>query len=100
MPFGDWVQELARQAARDPSHPMAAFLPLFVDRGADGLTVAEMYLEHIFPSYTRTNTERALCGSGIAFPPVSGPLLDRNIDQLMRTGYLPAPTRHSGTHVG
>jgi amino acid adenylation domain-containing protein/thioester reductase-like protein len=100
MPFGDWVQELARQAARDPSHPMAAFLPLFVDRGADGLTVAEMYLEHIFPSYARTNTERALCGSGIAFPPVSGPLLDRNIDQLIRTGYLPAPTRRSGTHVG
>ena len=100
MPFGDWVQELARQAARDPSHPMAAFLPLFVDRGTDGLTVAEMYLEHIFPSYTRTNTECALRGSGIAFPPVSGPLLDRNIDELMRTGYLPAPTRHPGTHVG
>ena len=33
VPFDDWVRELARQAARDPSHPMAAFLPLFVDRG-------------------------------------------------------------------
>ncbi len=33
IPFDDWVRELARQAARDPSHPMAAFLPLFVDRG-------------------------------------------------------------------
>ena len=55
-----------------------------------GLTVAEMYLKHIFPSYTRTNTERALQGSGIAFAPVSGQLLDSNIDRLMRTGYLPA----------
>ena len=71
---------------------MAAFLPLFVDRGAAGLTVAEMYLKHIFPSYTRTNTERALQGSGIAFPPVSGQLLDSNIDRLMRTGYLPQGT--------
>ena len=80
---------------------MAAFLPLFVDRGATGLTVAEMYLSHIFPSYTRTNTERALRGSGIAFPPVSGQLLDSNIDRLMRTGYLPAsPASRSRAHVG
>ena len=33
--------------------PMAAFLPLFVDRGAGGLTVAEMYLKHVFPAYSR-----------------------------------------------
>jgi thioester reductase-like protein len=91
LPFADWARALARRAADDPSHPMAAFLPLFVDRGADGRTVAEMYLRNVFPSYTRANTERALLGSAIAFPPVSGPLLDRNIDQLMRTGYLPAP---------
>ncbi|MGH3212461.1 MAG: amino acid adenylation domain-containing protein [Trebonia sp.] len=101
LSFDDWVRELARQAARDPSHPMAAFLPLFVDRGATGLSVAEMYLKHIFPSYTRTNTEHALQGSGIAFPPVDGQLLDSNIDRLMRTGYLPAPSAyHSPTHVG
>jgi amino acid adenylation domain-containing protein/thioester reductase-like protein len=91
LPFADWVGELARWVARDPSHPMAAFLPLFVDRGAAGLTVAEMYLEHVFPAYSRTNTEHALRSSGIAFAPVDSPLLDRNIDQLMRTGYLPAP---------
>ena len=101
LPFDDWVRELARQAARDPSHPMAAFLPLFVDRGATGLTVAEMYLSHVFPSYTRTNTERALQGSGIAFPPVSGQLLDSNIDRLMRTGYLPAsPAGRARAHAG
>jgi thioester reductase-like protein len=100
IPYGDWVRELARRAARDPSHPMAAFLPLFVNRGADGRTVAEMYFRHVFPSYTRTNTERALAGSGIAFPAVSGRLLDRNIDRLMRTGYLPAPSaRHLSAHV-
>jgi len=93
VPFGDWVSELARQAALDPSQPMAAFLPLFVDRGGDaGLTVAEMYLAHVFPAYSRANTERALRGSGIAFPPVTGRLLDRNIDRLMETGYLPAPS--------
>jgi amino acid adenylation domain-containing protein/thioester reductase-like protein len=91
--FGDWVRELARQAALDPSHPMAAFMPLFVDRdSASGLTVADMYLAHVFPSYSRTNTERALRGSGIAFPPVDGRLIDRNIDRLMESGYLPSPS--------
>jgi amino acid adenylation domain-containing protein/thioester reductase-like protein len=89
--FGDWVRELARQSARDPSHPMAAFLPLFVNRGAGGLTVAEMYLRRVFPAYSRDNTERALRGSGITFTPVSGGLMDSNIDRLMRIGYLPSP---------
>jgi len=84
------VRELARQAAGDASHPMAAFLPLFVGRGASGLTVAEMYLSHVFPVYSRSNTEHALLGSGIAFPPVSGELLDRNVDGLIQAGYLPA----------
>jgi amino acid adenylation domain-containing protein/thioester reductase-like protein len=100
LPFADWVRELARRAARDPSHPMTAFLPLFVDRGPADLTVAEMYLRQVFPSYTRTNTEHALRGSAIAFPPVSGPLLDRNIDQLIRTGYLPAPPAPRQAHAG
>jgi hypothetical protein len=49
-----------------------------------------MYLSRVFPAYARSNTEHALLGSGIAFPPVSGELLDRNIDRLIQTGYLPA----------
>jgi thioester reductase-like protein len=98
--FGDWVSELARQAALDPSQPMAAFMPLFVDRdGPSGLTVADMYLAHVFPSYSRTNTERALRGSGIAFPPVNGRLIDRNIDWLMESGYLPSPSSSLPSHA-
>jgi amino acid adenylation domain-containing protein/thioester reductase-like protein len=93
MAFDDWAGELARYAVRDPSHPMAAFMPLFVDRDrASGLTVAEMYLAHVFPSYSRSNTKHALAGSGIAFPPVNGQLLDRNIDRLMESGYLHVPS--------
>jgi thioester reductase-like protein len=90
VPFGIWVSELLRYAAHDPAHPMAPFLPLFVDRD-QGLTTAEMYLEHVFPHYTRSNTEQALRGSGIAIPPVDGGLLDRNIGRLIATGYLTAP---------
>jgi thioester reductase-like protein len=100
IPYGEWVLELGRQAARDPAQPMAAFLPLFVNRDAAGRTVAEMYLSDVFPRYTRANTERALLGSGITFPPVGGRLLDRNLDRLVRTGYLPAPpARQQRAHV-
>jgi len=43
---------------------MTPFLPLFVDLDQkSGLTLAEMYLEHIFPNYTRSHTEQALQGN-------------------------------------
>jgi hypothetical protein len=50
-----------------------------------------MYLEHIFPSYTRSNAEQALSDSDIVFPPVDEKLLDLNIARLMATGYLKSP---------
>jgi amino acid adenylation domain-containing protein/thioester reductase-like protein len=97
VPFATWVSELLRYAARHPAHPMTPFLPLFIDRDREsGLTPAEMYLGHVFPHYTRSNTESALRGSGIAFPPVDGPLLDSNIGHLIATGYLTA-SRGNGT---
>jgi amino acid adenylation domain-containing protein/thioester reductase-like protein len=97
IPYSDWVDELLRTAAADTAHPMTPFLPLFIDRCSDsGLTVAEMYFEHIFPRYTRSNTEQALRDSGIVFPGVDEGLLDRNIDYLVTTGYLrdPRPASH------
>jgi amino acid adenylation domain-containing protein/thioester reductase-like protein len=92
IPYDAWVSELLRYAAQNPSHPMTPFLPLFIDRDHEsGLTPAEMYFEHTFPHYTRSNTERALEGSGIAFPPVDSRLVDSNIGRLVATGYLSAP---------
>jgi thioester reductase-like protein len=98
IPFGDWVSELLRYAAQNPSHPMTPFLPLFVDLDQkSGLTLAEMYLEHVFPHYTRSNTEQALQGSGVAFPPIDSRLLDPNIARLIATGYLSAPGQPPAT---
>lgn len=92
VPFATWVSALQRFAARNPAHPMTPFVPLFTDYDpATGLTPAQMYLGHVFPRYTRSNTERALRGTGVAFPPVNGPLLDSNIGYLIAARYLTAP---------
>jgi amino acid adenylation domain-containing protein/thioester reductase-like protein len=92
IPYPEWVDKLLRYAAGHPSHPMTPFVPLFVDRspGSD-MTVAEMYLDHIFPAYGRENTELALGGTGIAFPPVDESLLDLHTARLISTGYLKVP---------
>jgi amino acid adenylation domain-containing protein/thioester reductase-like protein len=94
VPYDEWVGELVRHAARNPGHPMTPFVPLFVDQcaGSD-LTVAEMYLEHVFPAYTRTHLVQALSDSGIAFPPVDAGLFDLAIGRLMETGYLKPPRK-------
>ena len=98
IPYHQWVDELLKNAVEDPSHPMTPFVPLFVDHCEEpGLTVAEMYLEHIFPAYTRSHAETALRGSGIVFPPVDDKLLDLNIGRLIATGYLKSPLWRSAT---
>jgi amino acid adenylation domain-containing protein/thioester reductase-like protein len=90
VPYREWVHGLLKHAAGDPSHPMTPFVPLFVDHcpGTD-LTIAEMYQEHVFPAYTRVNTEEALRGTGIEFPVVGADLLDRPLGYLIATGFLP-----------
>ena len=92
IPYHQWVDELLKNAVEDPGHPMTPFVPLFVDHCEEpGLTVAEMYFEHIFPAYTRSHAEAALRGSGVVFPPVDDKLLDLNIGRLITTGYLKSP---------
>jgi amino acid adenylation domain-containing protein/thioester reductase-like protein len=92
IPYDEWVGELVKHAADNPGHPMTPFVPLFVDHCAGSeLTVAEMYLEHVFPTYTRKHLERALTGSGIAFPPVDAALFDLAIGRLMADGFLRTP---------
>jgi len=89
LPYREWVRELLRHAASDPSHPMTPFVPLFVDHcpGTD-LTIAEMYADDVFPAYSAANTERALRGSGITIPDVGAELIDRHIEHLIANGFL------------
>ncbi|MFC9325038.1 amino acid adenylation domain-containing protein [Kitasatospora sp. NPDC057015] len=92
LPYRAWVHRLVRFAAGHPTHPMTAFVPLFVDRcsGAD-LSISEMYFRPTLPLFSRTRAERALRGSGIEFPPVDAELLDLYLDDLLAVGFLEPP---------
>ncbi|MFJ9520018.1 amino acid adenylation domain-containing protein [Kitasatospora sp. NPDC101801] len=94
LPYQDWVREFARYAAEHPKHPATPFLPLFVDRcaGRPDLTVSEMYFRRTFPRFDRSRVVADLAGSGLEFPPVDGPLLDRYLCHLIGSGYLDPPS--------
>ncbi|MEV4506886.1 amino acid adenylation domain-containing protein [Streptomyces klenkii] len=94
LPYGQWVGELVRHVARNPTSPTAPFVSLCVDRSnkAD-ISVKEMYLNGVFPALGRRNAEEALAGSGLECPPVDAALLDRYLEYFFTSGYIARPER-------
>ncbi|MEU3565907.1 amino acid adenylation domain-containing protein [Kitasatospora sp. NPDC006786] len=91
LPYGDWVRRLVRFAAGNPTHPIAPFVPLFVDRApGTELSISEMYFRPTFPLFERVNADAALAGSGIELPPVEAGLIDHYLAGLEREGFLRA----------
>ncbi|ASU78966.1 non-ribosomal peptide synthetase [Actinopolyspora erythraea] len=87
--WDEWVERIVEVAVEQPDHPMTPFAPLFIDRcSTAAMSVAEMYLETTFPTFSRDNVEKALQGSGIAIPPVDGEMLDRYIRHLTTVDFL------------
>ncbi|MGK5544758.1 amino acid adenylation domain-containing protein, partial [Streptomyces sp. URMC 127] len=92
LPYEEWKQLLLDAADRDgqagpqPS-PLAAAALL-----AQGLRVGAAS-----PRYSRSNTERALAGSGIACPVVGDELVARYVEYFVASGFLPAPVRKDRT---
>ncbi|MFH8467530.1 amino acid adenylation domain-containing protein [Streptomyces sp. NPDC017991] len=92
LPYDDWVASVDRLAADDPEHPMAPYLPMFLEPAQDwGASVKQMYCEGTFPAFDRSHVEQALEGSGLECPPVDDTILDLNLRYLRESGYLPAP---------
>ncbi|MFD8750300.1 amino acid adenylation domain-containing protein [Kitasatospora sp. NPDC059577] len=91
LSYGEWVQGLVRFAAGRPTHPIAPFVPLFVDRAPGSeLSISEMYFRPTFPLFDRANTDAALTGSGIELPAVDAGLIDHYLAELERDGFLGA----------
>ncbi|MER6015687.1 amino acid adenylation domain-containing protein [Streptomyces bluensis] len=89
IPWDQWIDGIVSTAIEQPDHPMTPFAPLFIDRCSTGeMSVAEMYLETTFPTFSQDNVHRALRGSGIEIPPVDSDLLDRYIRYLTSIDFL------------
>ncbi len=96
VPYPEWVGALIRFAAEHPAHPVTPFVPLFVDRcnHAD-MSVSEMYLQSVFPRFSRDHMEAALADSGLSIPPVDPRMLGRYVDALEGEGFLSRPPRNA-----
>ncbi|WP_159942641.1 amino acid adenylation domain-containing SDR family oxidoreductase [Nocardiopsis sp. FR6] len=94
LPYQDWVTELVRHVAEDPTSPTAPFVSLCVDRGkGTDLSVKELYLKEVFPSLGRTNAEAAVTEAGLTCPPVDDALIDRYLDFMFDCGFIRRPSR-------
>ncbi|MFJ7250531.1 amino acid adenylation domain-containing protein [Kitasatospora sp. NPDC098652] len=101
LPYPQWVDELVRHVAANPTSATAPFVSLCVDRSRTAdMSVKELYFEGTFPVLGRHNAEAALADSGLHCPPVDSALLDRYLEYFFASGYLQRPTAGSATATG
>ncbi|WP_433260386.1 amino acid adenylation domain-containing protein [Actinosynnema sp. CS-041913] len=95
VPYADWVDHVTNLSRTDPYRPMTPYLPMFNTRvTGTSTTVEEMQLAGNFPQFSRANTARATGEAGPHPPPVDADLLDKYLDRLIKSGFLPpAPGR-------
>ncbi|MFI0262605.1 amino acid adenylation domain-containing protein [Streptomyces sp. NPDC017056] len=92
LPYDQWVGELVRHVAANPTSATAPFVSLCVDRSRNAdMSVKEMYLKGTFPVLGRRNAEEALSDSGLHCPPVDSTLLDRYLEYFFTSGYIARP---------
>lgn len=92
LPYEEWVGELVRHVARNPTSPTAPFVSLCVDRCKQAdMSVKEMYFEGTFPTVGRANVESDLATADLHCPPVDAKLLDRYLEYLYATGHIERP---------
>lgn len=97
--YEQWVAELVRYVAQNPTHPAAPFVSLCIDRGhKTDISMKEMYFADVFPELGRDNIEHALARS-LQCPPVDAALLDLYLEYFFASGYITRPRQLKGTRV-
>ncbi|QNT91974.1 Linear gramicidin synthase subunit D [Streptomyces griseofuscus] len=93
VPYEAWTEMLAKLTAQRPDHPMAPYVPMFVEPARDSeVSVKQMYTDGVFPTFSRRHTDAALAESGLVCPPVDAGLLDTYLREFRRTGFLAPPS--------
>ncbi|MFD8525670.1 thioester reductase domain-containing protein, partial [Streptomyces capillispiralis] len=98
VPYDTWTEMLAKLTAKLPDHPMAPYVPMFVEPARDSeVSVKQMYTDGVFPTFSRHHTESALAESGLVCPPVDAGLLDTYLHEFRRSGFLAPPSAQNRT---
>ena len=94
VPYAAWQTRLEAEA-REPSHPLHALRPFFLDRpaGAGGLTVPQLYETGRRSRVDDEGTRAALRTLALDCPPLSASLLERYVRAHVDRGFLPAVPR-------
>ncbi|MGH9278725.1 MAG: thioester reductase domain-containing protein, partial [Acidimicrobiales bacterium] len=82
LTYSEWVAALADAAQTRPEGALYGLLPFFTESTPEGLRL---------PIFDSSRAQAALAGTGIACPPLEGPLLGTFIAHLRDTGFLPPP---------
>jgi len=93
-PHAQWLARLAERI-REPRHPLRPLRNFFLDRrdDLDGLTLFETYEDGRATRPCDRATLRRLGASGLACPPLSADLIERYVETMIASGFLPAPPR-------
>ena len=90
-PYATWLGRLP--ALRGTEHPLAPFLPLFLEKaGPDRPTVPEVFLHSAHARLDGENTARTLAAYGLDAPVIDAALWKGYLQKLRSDGALPAPT--------
>ncbi|MFJ1648230.1 amino acid adenylation domain-containing protein [Streptomyces sp. NPDC088258] len=96
QPYDTWVERVTELTARNPEHPMAPFLPMFIEPAhSSGISANETYFTGTYPEFGRDNVDHALQGSGITCPPVDERMIDLYLRYFRDSGYLAPPERRA-----
>ncbi len=89
-PYAAWLTRLA--ALKGSDHPLAPFVPLFLEKRASGrATVPEVFLQSAHSRLDGASTSRLLGELGVPTPAIDPALWNTYLTALARAGLLPAP---------
>jgi thioester reductase-like protein len=90
-PYADWLARLP--ALRGTEHPLAPFIPLFLEKTTQGrATVLEVFLQSVHSRLDSNATTAVVSNFGITTPVIDGDLWNTYLAALERDGMLPDPT--------
>ena len=89
VPYKEWVYQLIQDTKKSSNNALTPFLTLLSEEIYKGKTSFELYEN--MPSYSTTNTEKALSETELTFPMMDKKLLFTYFNYMKKIGFIPSP---------